>query len=58
MVGVAAKSMHQEPEAALGVSEAFGGLPAGEAFDDKCSQRLVLPVGGGLWFEKEALERC
>ena len=57
-VGVAAKSMDQKPEAALGVSEALGGFLSGTPLHDKGSQGLALAVGGGFGLEKKALESC
>jgi hypothetical protein len=50
----------QDAEGAGGVTESFGGLSRGQAFDEIGSQSFVLAVEGVYGFQKEArfLEVC
>ena len=44
--GVLSEMMDQDPETALGVAKAAGGLFGGELVDEEGAQSLVLAVGG------------
>jgi hypothetical protein len=52
-MGVLAEVMDQDPEAAFGVSEAFGGLFIGELIDKVGSEGLVLAMGGAGGVEED-----
>jgi hypothetical protein len=57
-LGVLAELVAEHAETPGGIAKPPGNLLRGETFHKVCPECLVLPMGGGGWFQEDTLQFC